>query len=183
MLVILADNSFTDILPLILIVTRIRIISTVTGIWGSISVSFVGPYYNHRHIHNNVQHTSLQLKTGWFFYFVIILSWRLQQCRNIRNTKQKIKIHLHIYINKALCFFVCLNALISGTTGSNKNKLDSPFIEEGLMLYNITLWPIGAEQWVKPWGTASCKYISKRLATKGGKSNSQHSLTVRVNQV
>ena len=39
--------------------------------------------------------------------------------------------------------------------------LDSPFIEEGYSLYNITLWPIAAEQGVKPRGTAgkNIKYL------------------------
>ena len=57
--------------------------------------------------------------------------------------------------------FVCLNALISGTAGSNSETLfalDSPFIEKCYRLYNITLRPIRAEQRVKPRGTASHKY-------------------------
>ena len=36
--------------------------------------------------------------------------------------------------------------------------LDSPFIEESYRLYGITLEAIGAEQWVKSWGTISVKY-------------------------
>lgn len=48
--------------------------------------------------------------------------------------------------------FVCFNAPISGTVGSNWKTifvLDSPFIEEGYRLYyNVTLRPVGAEhQW------------------------------------
>ena len=56
--------------------------------------------------------------------------------------------------------FVCLNALISVTTGSNWKMIfvfDSPFIEEGYRLYNITLQPIQVEQQVKPRGTVSNK--------------------------
>ena len=59
-----------------------------------------------------------------------------------------------------------MTALISGTTGSNSENLfalDSPFIEEGFRVYNITLRPIGVEQRVKPRGTASIDIMNVKI--------------------
>ena len=56
-------------------------------------------------------------------------------------------------IIKLKSLFVCLNALMSETTSLNSKNLfvlDSPFVEEGYRLYNITLRQKGAEQLVKP---------------------------------
>ena len=59
-----------------------------------------------------------------------------------------------ILIKLKSLFFVCLNELISETAGPNWKilfVLDSPLVEEGYRLYNITLRQIGAEQRAATW--------------------------------
>ena len=86
-------------------------------------------------------------------YFLLVL-----HSINAKVCKARWLDEIYTNIIKLKSLFVCLNALISGTTGSNSKNLfalDSPFIEEGYRLYTIMLRPIGAEQRVKPRGTAS----------------------------
>ena len=81
------------------------------------------------------------------------------------NGQQLCKFILNIIKLKSL--FVCwLNVLISGTTSSNwKNVfvLDSPFIEAGYWLFNITLRPIEDSQRMKLREQLVVKYNSQQL--------------------